>query len=148
MTERVLCDTNILVRVTNSKHRDHSDVMGEVNRLHEQRRKLVLVPQVCYEYYVVATRPKTSRGLGLSPVVADSNIDDLLNLFRLLPDEQPIFTTWRELIKHFAVRGKQAHDARLVAAMRNHEIETILTCNAKDFQRYNDIHVVEPVLAA
>jgi hypothetical protein len=40
--------------------------------------------------------------------------------------------------------GKNAHDARLVAAMRVHGLTHLLTFNAQDFRRYPGINVVTP----
>jgi hypothetical protein len=42
------------------------------------------------------------------------------------------------------ISGKNAHDARLVAAMIVHGVSSILTFNAKDFTRYAEIVVVDP----
>jgi hypothetical protein len=42
------------------------------------------------------------------------------------------------------VVGKNAHDARLVAAMNVHGLTQLLTFNNQDFQRYPGISVVTP----
>jgi predicted nucleic acid-binding protein len=44
----------------------------------------------------------------------------------------------------YQVVGKNAHDARLVAAMIVHGIERILTFNNTHFQRYQEIDVISP----
>ena len=36
----------------------------------------------------------------------------------------------------YGVLGKKAHDARLVAAMRSHAIDHLLTFNDQDFRRF------------
>lgn len=43
-------------------------------------------------------------------------------LFTLLRDERAIFEHWQELVVQFDVKGKNGHDARLVAAMKRHKI--------------------------
>jgi predicted nucleic acid-binding protein len=43
------------------------------------------------------------------------------------------------------VQGKQAHDARLVAAMKRHSINQILTFNTADFARYAEITAISPL---
>ena len=40
--------------------------------------------------------------------------------------------------------GKQAHDARLVAAMIAHRLTHLLTFNTDDFKRFSEITVVAP----
>jgi predicted nucleic acid-binding protein len=47
------------------------------------------------------------------------------------------------LVVH-AVKGKQVHDARLVAMMEAHGITHILTLNGADFARYPGIVVIDP----
>ena len=42
------------------------------------------------------------------------------------------------------VIGKNAHDARLVAAMRVHGVTHLLTFNDQDFARYTGITVLTP----
>ncbi len=44
----------------------------------------------------------------------------------------------------YQVSGKNAHDARLVAAMMVHGISRILTFNVGDFMRYAGIAVLDP----
>lgn len=47
------------------------------------------------------------------------------------------------------VRGKPAHDARLVAAMRLHGITRILTFNVGDYARYApDVVAIDPATLA
>jgi hypothetical protein len=42
------------------------------------------------------------------------------------------------------VQGKQAHDARLVAAMQRHGPSHLLTFNTADFQRYTGLGLFAP----
>ena len=69
-------------------------------------------------------------------------------LFVLLPDRPEIHAEWRSLVLAYAVSGVQVHDARLVAAMRVHGLERLLTFNVGDFNRYPGITAVHPQDAA
>ena len=51
---------------------------------------------------------------------------------------------WERLVDHYQVKGKNGHDARLVAAMIVHGIERLLTFNVADFRRYREITVISP----
>ncbi|WP_233220943.1 hypothetical protein [Chlorogloea sp. CCALA 695] len=53
-------------------------------------------------------------------------------------------TVWKDLVIKYQVKGKQGHDARLVAAMITHEISHILTFNVEDFTRFSEIVAVSP----
>jgi len=61
-------------------------------------------------------------------------------------DTSNIYHEWRRLVTTYNVSGMSSHDARLVAAMRVHNIEEILTFNFKDFIRYTpeNIRVLDP----
>jgi hypothetical protein len=47
-------------------------------------------------------------------------------------------------VSHYAVSGKNAHDARLVAAMHIHRLGQLLTFNCADFHRFPGITVLSP----
>jgi predicted nucleic acid-binding protein len=105
---------------------------------------LCIVPQVVYEFWVVGTRPTSENGLGLTIREIAAEIVEIKALFRVFRDERAIFPAWEHLVIDHEVRGKLAHDARLVAAMQRHEITHILTFNARDFSRFGDIGVLTP----
>jgi predicted nucleic acid-binding protein len=65
-------------------------------------------------------------------------------LFNFLPDTEEVYRNWRELVVKHSVSGVKVHDAKIVASMKTHNIENLLTFNAKDFKRYTDIKAVEP----
>jgi predicted nucleic acid-binding protein len=80
----------------------------------------------------------------MTPVEAHAELIAIRRLFRLLRDERTIYAIWEQLVSTHGVQGKQAHDARLAAAMQRHSIMRILTFNAADFSRYPDITAVSP----
>jgi predicted nucleic acid-binding protein len=45
------------------------------------------------------------------------------------------------------VKGKQVHDAHIVAAKLTHGITRIGTRNSTDFERYGDLIQIEPVVS-
>ena len=53
-----------------------------------------------------------------------------------------MYTEWRRLVLTFNVSGVQVHDARLVAAMKEHGVTHILTLNTTDFMRYGSEGIV------
>ena len=59
-------------------------------------------------------------------------------------DTLNIFRRWEQLVDRYNVSGKNVHDARLVAAMLEHDISHLLTFNGKDFKRFDEITVVDP----
>ncbi len=140
----ILLDTNILARLLQPTHPDHDRAADAISFLHGDECTLVIVPQVLYELWVIATRPKAANGLGLTSVETDSYVRTIRLLFPLLPDWQDIFREWQLIVRSFDVVGRAAHDARLVAAMKVHRVGHILTFDARDFVRYQDIEVIHP----
>lgn len=79
----------------------------------------------------------------MAPKDVDRAIDLWLQLFSIFRDERRIFSTWRELVQRYNVKGKAAHDARIIAAMERFDMEGLLTFNVSDFKRYQDIHLFD-----
>lgn len=71
-----------------------------------------------------------------------AEMDTLKRLFVMLP-ELPLQDAWERLVVAHRVSGKNAHDARLVAAMLVHGVENLLTFNTQDFRRYGEIRVLD-----
>ncbi|SFH54087.1 type II toxin-antitoxin system VapC family toxin [Planctomicrobium piriforme] len=141
----ILVDTNVLLRTARPDDPDHQVALASLAMLRESGHLLAIVPQCLYEYFVVATRPIQQNGLGLDSTEGISAVNQLLDLFRLYRDERGVFDAWKGLIAVHAVRGKPAHDARLVAAMSRHRISHLLTFNSADFRRYEPlISLVDP----
>ena len=81
----------------------------------------------------------------MSPADAHTEITAIQKLFRLLRDERGVFSIWEQLVSSFGVKGKQAHDARLAAAIQRHAATHLLTFNTSDFARYPFITAMSPI---
>ncbi|MCY7275006.1 MAG: PIN domain-containing protein, partial [Phormidesmis sp. CAN_BIN44] len=126
-----LVDTNILLRLAAVESPMHLAALRSITVLQSQGISLCVVSQNLVEFWVAATRPISSNGLGLTIDEAIQEIRKLRILFVLNDDRPEIFPTWERLIQHYRVMGKQAHDTRLVAAMLVHNIPKILTFNVQ-----------------
>jgi predicted nucleic acid-binding protein len=142
----VLLDTNIPGRMAEPGHALHHLAVDAVAALISRGDSPCLVPQVLYEFWVVATRPLASNGLGLSSVEADAEISRLETLYPLLQDSPAIYPEWKRLAATHRVLGKNAHDARLVAAMTVHGITHILTFDPGHFSRFPGIVALDPTI--
>lgn len=141
---RILLDTNILVRMAEPGTAACEEALTAIAHLGPAGFQPCIVPQVLYEYWVVCTRPQAQNGLGISTAQASNDIERLAELFFLLRDERAIFDLWCGLVDSHRVAGKNAHDARLVAAMLRHQVAHLLTFNAADFARFGSIAVFTP----
>jgi predicted nucleic acid-binding protein len=138
----VLLDTNILLRLVQPHHPNAPVAARALRALRAGNEALHIAQQNIVEFWAVATRPIAANGLGYTTEQAAAEVSALKRLFALLP-ELPLQEEWERLVTHYRVSGKSAHDARLVAAMTVHGIESILTFNAQDFLRYTEIRVLD-----
>lgn len=138
-------DANTLLRYVKRSHPLHTTVRTAVRTLRTQGEPLFILPQNVYEFWSVGTRPASARGgFGMSLSEADRGVSLLERIFTLIPDTPEVYAEWRLLVITHGVSGVQAHDARIVAAMRVHGLTQILTFNTRDFARYAGIVAVDP----
>lgn len=140
----ILIDTNVLLRAAQPAHSHHTIAIEAVKTARLRGYIPSLVPQILYEYWVVATRPTSENGLGMTVPEAEADISRLVSLFHLFRDERAILDRWRTIVVQCEVQGKTAHDARLVAAMDRHGVQNLLTFNDQDFKRYPNIAIIHP----
>lgn len=144
----MLIDTNVLLRSAQPSHTQHAVAVAAVKATRMRGSIPCIVPQVIYEYWVVATRPVSANGLGMSVAEAEAEVEQLCSQFHCFRDERAIFDRWQRLVAQYNVQGKTAHDARLVAAMERHGINQLLTFNDQDFRRFTHITVIHPASIA
>ena len=137
----VLLDTNILLRLAQPYHPSAPVAARALKALRLSNETLPITQQNIVEFWAVTTRPIDANGLGFTTQQAAEEIGALRRLFLLLP-ELPLQDAWERLVVENRVSGKNTHDARLVAAMVVHGIESILTFNTRDFIRYGEIRVL------
>jgi predicted nucleic acid-binding protein len=140
----MLVDTNVLLRSADCHHAQHA--AAERALLHYRPTcQLTIFSQNIYEFWVAATRPEANNGLGFDHPTALNAIEDLEADFHLIAEVPSLFGEWKALITRTPVRGKVAHDARLVAGMNLWGIKEILTFNDQDFQRFPGITPINPL---
>ncbi|WP_310821319.1 type II toxin-antitoxin system VapC family toxin [Stratiformator vulcanicus] len=140
----ILLDTNTIARIAEEDSPRHEVVKRAIDRLRSDGETLLLVPQAIYEFWVVATRTKAVNGLGMTTAATAAFVEQFRATFTILPDDDAILDQWLDLVRDHGITGVNAHDARLVAAMRCHGITEILTFNDKDFRRYENVTVIKP----
>ena len=140
-----LLDSNVFLRLADKKSPHHKTVLAAISKLRAGNNVLCYTPQVLAEFWNVCTRPATERGgLGFSTGNASRKADVIMKHFRLLPDSMATFSEWRRLVSDHKISGVQVHDAKIVASMIVHGIQTLITFNEKDFKRFPMITVINP----
>ncbi len=141
---RILVDTNVLLRAIQLGNASCAVARSALKTLHQRNFELCLTPQNVREFWNVCTRPTDINGLGISTSGAERHTRLLERHFTVLPDSALTYTLWRNLVARHHVIGVKVHDAYLVAAMKAHGINRILTFNSTDFARYDDVECVGP----
>ena len=140
----VLFDANILLFSVNPASSFYQECLKATNTIRQNGDIPCIIPQSLYEFWTVATRPITERGLGLTPIQAQAEIATVKRLYPLFPDTPAVYPEWENLIVQHSVSGKNGHDTRYVAAMNVHGITHLLTANTKDFKRFTNITALLP----
>jgi predicted nucleic acid-binding protein len=135
-------DTNVLGRSIEESHPMHQSASEAVATLVSSEEVVSVFPQILYEFWVIATRPREQNGLGMSATEAATQCAEFERIFSLMPDVPAIYAEWKSLVIQSEVMGKKAHDARIVAAMKVHNISHLLTFNGGDFKRFQGIITV------
>lgn len=126
-------DTSILVRIANPDDVRHEAAIQILAELRSEGARLVTVPQVFAELWVVATRPTEVNGLGATPSSVDAEITRLLGFFELVAEHTGTFNIWRKLVLDVPIVGRRTHDARLAASYSAIGCDHLLTFNPRDF---------------
>ncbi len=141
---RCALDTNVLARSIQTDHPHQVVALAAIIKLLKQADEVHILPQNLVEFWVLATRPTKDNGLGLSPSEAEAHIAKFESLFPLYADNAAVYTNWRKLVTEHEVKGKNAHDARIAAALMAHGITHLVTFNKDDFKRFSEIKALSP----
>jgi len=109
-----------------------------------QKDAVFFCAQNIAEFWNVATRPAERNGLGLSPEEALQEVSNVEKSLTLLPDVPAIYTAWKQIVAAHKVRGVKVYDARLAAIMSVYAVESVLTFNSVDFERFSNIRAIHP----
>jgi len=136
VADRAVLDTNILLAATDESREDHEDAIAAINVWPASGVVLYTSGQILREYLAVATRPVDHNGLGMTQPDAIANVRALRARLNLLSEDVKVGGRLLELLDTIECRGKQVHDANVVATMLVHGIDTVVTLNVDDFARF------------
>jgi len=140
---RCLLDTGILLRMVDIRDALHASVVDGVNLLAGQRTELFTATQNVAEFWNVATRLLSDNGLALETSAVLFGVEHIIQrTCGVLKEPESMFETFKYLGRKYQFRGKQVHDARLVALMLCAGVNHILTLNDRDFRRYEPEGIV------
>jgi predicted nucleic acid-binding protein len=139
----VLLATNVLLRLVQRRQSHSALFTHATNALDARNETMLIAHQSIVEFWSIAKRPIHANGLGLTIEDAEFELDGLKKLFRVFP-ELPVHEEWQRIVVKYRVSGKNAHDARCVAAMIVHGVDQILTFHLQDFAPCTENSVLNP----
>jgi predicted nucleic acid-binding protein len=134
--DRVMLDTTVLLAATDETRAEHRDALTVLNDWAAVRTDLCTSGQILREYLAVATRPAENNGLGLDLADALGNVRAIRERTTLLAEDSKVADRLLGLLADVECRGRQVHDANVVATMLVHGIGTVVTMNLDDFARF------------
>lgn len=135
--DKLFVDTNILVYSLIQEMPLHELSRSVIERLIANEVSLWISPQIVRESLAVLTRPNQFSE-DISPQTATQAIQELLPIFQLAEVTASATENLLEIVANYDVKGKQIHDANIVATMQSYGLITLLTENPDDFKRYQD----------
>lgn len=133
-----IVDTNVLVYSTASGNPWHQQARQWLAALQSKGHRLCVTTQILREYLVVLTRGSVfGKSFSVDQVLA--HIQTLLPSLTVFDEPLASADLLRTLVQRYQVRGKNIHDANIVAVMLTHGVRRLATYNQADFQRFNEI---------
>ncbi len=136
----ILVDTNILVYSTDSSSAHHAE---SVAYMKSNYTGLVLCNQNVNEYIRVVTHAKFIQPLKTEEAL--KNIEAIKKSFYsfVLPTDRT-HKVFVELLKKYKVVANQVFDTYLVAIALSNSINSIVTFNGNDFDKFKEINIITP----
>jgi predicted nucleic acid-binding protein len=131
-------DTNVLIYSTVSGNPWYQQARQWLSTLQDAGARLCVTTQILREYLVVLTRGTVfEKSFGTDQAL--EHVGAFLPTLTLLDEPVAAADLLRELVGRYQIRGKQIHDANVVAVMLTHGIHRLVTYNRVDFVRFDEI---------
>ena len=130
-------DTNILVNARIPTAPAYDIAKNSLDRASLSDEPVRISRQIVREYLSVVTRSQTwSEAISLADALDDAAT--LLDTYTLLEDGPVVTESLIALCREVPARGRQIHDANIVATMLAHGERRLMTFNVADFRRYGN----------
>ena len=130
---RLFVDLNVLIFASRPHAANHAAAVAALETAEAAGDELWISRQVVREFLVNLTRP---GGVEVSHSVAADLAQGLMSRFTVADETAEVTDRLLDLLRTVGFRGKNVHDANVVATMLAHGVPRLLTHNVKDFARY------------
>jgi predicted nucleic acid-binding protein len=143
--ETVFLDTNILVYASFTSLPLFGAARQCLTNLEDQDIQFAVSRQILREFLAAVTRPGSVEQLPPVRILAGM-VREWEARCTVLEEDAGVTALLLEYVEKPGARGKQVHDANIIATMRRHAIPYLLTHNTSDFVRYAPWITVLPLV--
>lgn len=143
INKSIFVDTNILVYFKVEESAFFEKTCKQLIDLHDSN-KLFISNQILREYWSTMTKLPNSTNINKVNII-NEDIKYFKKIFSVLEDLQTTSDKLFTIAELYKVRGKQIHDANIVATMLENNIKDLFTHNVKDFERYKELINIIPL---
>jgi predicted nucleic acid-binding protein len=141
----IFVDTNVLIYADLTSSPFHTVARRRLVEAHAAGTRLWISRQVVREYLVAITRGQTFSE-PVPPTDAAASAERIVSQLVVANDTEEVGRLLLELVARHEVKGKQVHDANVVATMLAHGVRRLLTHNVADFDRFAGLIEVVPLV--
>ena len=145
MAGKIFIDTNILVYANNTLSPLCATARTKLQDAFVNYSEVWVSRQVFREFAAVVTREMLAAG-NVDFDKLEKTIRRFEQDFLTAEDSQSVTHRWLQLLKETNSAGKQVHDANITATMLIYGIDSLLTHNVADFQRFSQLITVVPLI--
>lgn len=142
--EPTFVDTNVLVYATRTRVAQNAAAVAALAAMEADQRPVWISRQVMCEYAATMTLP-TPEGRIFSALEVARDLERLGGSFLVADETSEVTRKLRSLLVKHDVKGRQVHDANIVATMLANQVARLLTFNVADFRRFEPLIALEPL---
>jgi len=138
-------DTTFLVQVSLREHPGHAQAQAEMDRRLTNGDIFVMAPQVVAEFIHVVTDPRRfEQPLNMGEALKRAQTWwDARETEHVLPTPECMVQFWRWM-DEFGLGRKRLLDTMLAATYFTHQVHTILSSNARDYDTFGCFRMIVP----
>jgi predicted nucleic acid-binding protein len=144
LDEPLFLDTNILVYASYPQLPLFVLARRRLEELEQAGARFWISPQIVREFLAASTRPGNVEPAPDAKVLVETTTD-WLHRFCLAEEDAETIRLLLKLLEQPGAKGRQVHDANVVATMQRHGIRYLLTHNGADFERYVPLITLLPL---
>jgi predicted nucleic acid-binding protein len=145
VADALFVDTNVLVFSSVAQAPLHAAARDALQLIRGTGAELWISRQILREYLATLTRPQTfTHALPISDLSED--VRRFSTGFRVAEDSADVTDRLLWVLERVPTGGRQIHDANVVATMLAYRIRRLLTHNVEDFNRFNALITIVPLV--